>query len=215
MEPRSAFYTSPVVVLDFQSLYPSQVIACVGTVMSLRTCARSLQHCALEHLLSLCISFPCITATTCATRPAWAARRPAEARRSQKRECHVRHRPDLFRLCSAPPLPGGSLANVRRAFGVTELALQPGVVPALAELVHITPNGAMFAPPATRPGVLPRLLSEVRAHRVRRSFCVSECTEPSSPRRSLTRASWSRRRSRRRRRTRACCSAASPRASWA
>jgi DNA polymerase zeta len=29
MEPESAFYTSPVVVLDFQSLYPSQVIACV------------------------------------------------------------------------------------------------------------------------------------------------------------------------------------------
>ena len=27
MEPRSGYYTSPVVVLDFQSLYPSQVIA--------------------------------------------------------------------------------------------------------------------------------------------------------------------------------------------
>ena len=29
MEPESKLYTSPVVVLDFQSLYPSQVIACV------------------------------------------------------------------------------------------------------------------------------------------------------------------------------------------
>lgn len=42
MEPKSAFYTSPVIVLDFQSLYPSVMIAynycfstCVGRIVSL------------------------------------------------------------------------------------------------------------------------------------------------------------------------------------
>ncbi len=69
---------------------------------------------------------------------------------------------------------GGSLANVRRTFGAAELALQPGVVPALAELVHIAPNGVMFAPPATRPGVLPRLLSEVSMARAS-AHCVLVC----------------------------------------
>lgn len=41
MEPESRFYTSPVVVLDFQSLYPSMIIAynlcfstCLGKIVS-------------------------------------------------------------------------------------------------------------------------------------------------------------------------------------
>jgi hypothetical protein len=67
-------------------------------------------------------------------------------------------------LGRAPPPGGASLAGVRRKFGCAELALPPGVVPALAEMLHIAPNGALFAPPSVRPGVLPRLLSEVRPH---------------------------------------------------
>lgn len=118
MEPQSGFYTSPVVVLDFQSLYPSQVIA-----------------------YNLCYS-------TC--------------------------------LGRAPQGPARSLAGVRRKFGVTELALQPGVVPELVEAVHIAPNGALFAPPAVRPGVLPRLLSEILETRVMVKAALK--TAPSSAR---------------------------------
>ena len=36
MEPESRFYTSPVIVLDFQSLYPSMIIAynlCYSTIV--------------------------------------------------------------------------------------------------------------------------------------------------------------------------------------
>jgi DNA polymerase zeta len=36
MEPKSKFYTDPVIVLDFQSLYPSMIIAynlCYSTIM--------------------------------------------------------------------------------------------------------------------------------------------------------------------------------------
>jgi hypothetical protein len=40
--------------------------------------------------------------------------------------------------------------------------LQPGVIPDLVDKLHITPNGAMFAPPSVVPGVLPRMLSEAR-----------------------------------------------------
>ena len=158
MAPESGFYTSPVVVLDFQSLYPSQVIA-----------------------YNLCYS-------TC---------------------------------LGAAPTPGaGALAGVRRKFGAAELTLPPGVVPELAERVHITPNGSMFAPPAVRPGVLPRLLSEARcrvdAARDVRMLCRVLLLSRAhlGARRFWRRASWSRRRSRRRAPRSACCSAASWRASW-
>ena len=40
--------------------------------------------------------------------------------------------------------------------------MQPGVIPELVDKLHITPNGAMFAPPSVVPGVLPRLLAEVQ-----------------------------------------------------
>jgi DNA polymerase zeta len=55
MEPRSLFYTHPVVVLDFQSLYPSIMIAynyCFST------CLGRLQHFSKAQLVHLsCIIF--------------------------------------------------------------------------------------------------------------------------------------------------------------
>lgn len=80
MEPNSGFYTSPVVVLDFQSLYPSQIIA-----------------------YNLCYS-------TCLGKVPGPAEAPA----------------------------GGA----QRKFGAAALRLPKGLLPAVEERVHITPNGA-------------------------------------------------------------------------
>ena len=64
-------------------------------------------------------------------------------------------------LGRVPPRGGGSLAGVKQKFGSAHLVLQPGVIPELADKLHITPNGALFAPPSVLPGVLPRMLTEV------------------------------------------------------
>ncbi len=99
MEPRSRFYENPVCVLDFQSLYPSMVIA-----------------------YNLCFS-------TALGRPAHVAGGAAA-------------RLGALEAWEAPPLP----------CGVDELV--------------IAPNGAAFAPASARPGVLPRLLSEILETRI-------------------------------------------------
>ena len=127
MDPASGYYTSPVIVLDFQSLYPSQVIACVACVVHAHgACSRN------SRRYNLCFS-------TC--------------------------------LGMAPLRGGGSLAGVPRKFGAAQLTLEAGVIPSLVDKMHIAPNGAMFVPPSVRPGVLPRMLSEVRRVPVRFAAC--------------------------------------------
>ncbi len=99
MEPRSRFYENPVCVLDFQSLYPSMVIA-----------------------YNLCFS-------TALGRPAHVA--------------------------------GGAPARL----GALEAWTAPPLPCRVDELV-VAPNGAAFAPASARPGLLPRLLSEILETRV-------------------------------------------------
>ncbi|EFJ43266.1 hypothetical protein VOLCADRAFT_66026, partial [Volvox carteri f. nagariensis] len=97
MEPESRMYTCPVVVLDFQSLYPSQIIA-----------------------YNMCYS-------TCVGRP-------QHARAGMHRSClhRVVHRV----VHQRPPFPWRH------------------------------PNGIAYVPPKVRPGVLPRMLSEILNTRV-------------------------------------------------
>lgn len=89
MEPSSGFYTSPVVVLDFQSLYPSQIIA-----------------------YNICYS-------TC--------------------------------LGKVPGPADAAVGGRARKFGAYELKLPKGLLPAIEERVHVTPNGAPTRPPAHPP----------------------------------------------------------------
>ncbi|GFH16260.1 DNA polymerase, partial [Haematococcus lacustris] len=132
MEPESRMYTSPVVVLDFQSLYPSQMIA-----------------------YNLCYS-------TCLGRPS-----------------HVRAGQAAAALASADsgtdPAAGAKAgtagaAGVGVRLGVTSYAVPPGVMTAGGPLdpdsLVIAPNGVAYAPASVRPGVLPRMLSELLNTRV-------------------------------------------------
>ena len=47
----------------------------------------------------------------------------------------------------------------------------------------VTPNGAMFAPPSVRPGILPRLLSEILGTRVMVKSCLKEAPAEAKARR--------------------------------
>ncbi|CAG9460605.1 unnamed protein product [Pedinophyceae sp. YPF-701] len=114
MEPESRMYSSPVVVLDFQSLYPSMIIA-----------------------YNLCFS-------TCLGRPA-----------------HYREG-DGARL--------GILQNMKLREGLLQGDLDPAKL-------NVAPNGVAFAPPAARPGVLPRLLKEILDTRVMVKAAMSRLTK--------------------------------------
>ena len=126
MEPESKMYDDPVAVLDFQSLYPSMVIA-----------------------YNLCYS-------TCMGR----VPRDVDAGDG-----------DPIVARQTPGLGGGPPAKL----GVAELALPRGLLPSLVDGdsssevppgVTCAPNGVMFAPHSARPGVLPRLLTEILDTRV-------------------------------------------------
>lgn len=125
MEPESKMYDDPVAVLDFQSLYPSMVIA-----------------------YNLCYS-------TCMGRV------PRDVDGGDEGSIVARQTPGLG---GAPPAK----------LGVAELALPRGLLPSLingdgseaAPGVTCAPNGVMFAPHSARPGVLPRLLTEILDTRV-------------------------------------------------
>lgn len=120
MEPESKMYTDPVAVLDFQSLYPSMVIA-----------------------YNLCYS-------TCLGR----VPRGTRGRGDDQDDDGLAR--DPVRLgCAHLALPRGLLPSI---VGGSGPAAGPGVT--------CTPNGVVFAPPAVRPGVLPRLLAEILDTRV-------------------------------------------------
>eukprot|EP00775_Hariotina_reticulata_P012068 gene12067-12209_t len=145
MEPESRMYSCPVIVLDFQSLYPSLVIA-----------------------YNLCY-------TTCVGRPAHAAAAVAAAcQRPGNQGAAAGGTPAESAAPGRDPvgcqlheqLPAGT--GVR--LGVSSYAPPPDALlpggAADAEGLILAPNGVAFVPPRVRPGVLPRLLHEILATRV-------------------------------------------------
>ncbi|GIL62894.1 hypothetical protein Vafri_17102, partial [Volvox africanus] len=127
MEPESRMYSSPVVVLDFQSLYPSMIIAynlcystCVGRPNHARAAGQPVRLGVTQY------SYP-----VGAVLPTTAATASADASSGDD---------------------GGGAAGAAAAAAVDDLI--------------ITPNGIAYVPPQVRPGVLPRMLSEILNTRV-------------------------------------------------
>jgi DNA polymerase zeta len=154
MEPESRMYCHPVVVLDFQSLYPSMVIA---YNLCYSTCVGRPAHAAAA-------------AVAAASAHAAAANAAAASSQQQSSACG-----GLGLRSSVPQHPAGS--GVR--LGVTSYAppadaLLPGGAVDPEGLV-IAPNGVAFLPPSVRPGVLPRLLHEILATRVMVKAAMKRC----------------------------------------
>ncbi|GLC55953.1 hypothetical protein PLESTB_001048500, partial [Pleodorina starrii] len=131
MEPESRLYSSPVVVLDFQSLYPSQVIAynlcystCVGRPQHARAAGQPVRLGVTQY------SYP-----VGAVLPSAGAAAAVESDRS-----------------------GGS--------GDGGGAATDSAAAATPDSIIISPNGIAYVPPEVRPGVLPRMLSEILNTRV-------------------------------------------------
>ena len=138
MEPESRIHAHPVAVLDFQSLYPSMVIAynlCFSTLVG-----------RAEHVASGAAREACARGEGAGVPPADASS-PAPT--------------------PAAPVGGGGGGEGAR-LGVGRLAVPPSALagPASPASLTIPPNGVAFVPAAVRAGVLPRMLDDILAARV-------------------------------------------------
>lgn len=180
MEPESGFYTSPVVVLDFQSLYPSQIIAyniCYSTCLGKTPTPGSKE--AAEVLAGKHRRFGAAGLTLPKGLLAAAEERvhitPNGAPPTQP--THPRVRPSIHHSPEhAAPFLAASLwiaGLLASADTPSPIALPP------ARRAHAT--GTMFLPPDMRAGLLPRLLSEILDTRVmvksalKKAQCRPDC----------------------------------------
>ena len=151
MEPEGKYYSSPVAVLDFRSLYPSVIIAynyCYSTCLGKLS---ALQH-TLEGTaagghrfgcLDLSVRGFCTSEEAAANRSSEAQLRAALTRLSRGRS-----------LAGADDVSGGESAAGSAGEGSSApRSIEGGL--------HASPNGLLFASASTRPGVLPRLLREI------------------------------------------------------
>lgn len=169
MEPESRLYTSPVIVLDFQSLYPSMVIAynlCFSTCLG-----RPRHHNQQQQGPRLGIK------ESYAAPPGLLAKAGLGPEASRGKGQGAR--------CVLPSDPSAPLEGARHACAIAWRALvllcpTPEPRGNLQELV-VSPNGVAFSPPSHRPGVLPRLLREILETRVMVKGAMKRAPQASVP----------------------------------
>ena len=160
MEPEGKFYTSPVIVLDFRSLYPSVIIAynycystCLGPIRSLTT---MLDGGVTNH------RFGCLDLSV----RGFCTKEEARQHRTPAAQLHA----TLTRLSNGRPLcpetaeeqAAAAAAAVERPVpGSAGSGESSGPLPATPCGLHAAPNGVLFTSSSSRPGVLPRLLREI------------------------------------------------------
>ena len=153
MEPEGKFYTSPVIVLDFRSLYPSVIIAynycystCLGPVRSLTSMLDGSSHGGHR--------FGCLDLSM----RGFCTAEEAEKHRSPAAQVHaaLTRLAQGRRICPEPSADGSSGAVCSGGDGVDS-----SKEPSLSCGVHAAPNGVLFTSATSRPGILPRLLREI------------------------------------------------------
>ena len=183
MEPEGRFYTSPVVVLDFRSLYPSVIIAynycystCLGPLATLErllnggTAANGGERGDGSHVAH---RFGCLELSArgfCTSAEAAAHHTPA----AQLHACLRRLTGDRAIGTELPRAVATASVATTTDPGFSAAACEQDVTDAAengscngtaaghrASGLHASPNGVLFTTAATRPGVLPRLLKEI------------------------------------------------------
>jgi DNA polymerase zeta len=190
MEPESRLYTSPVVVLDFQSLYPSLIIAynlCFTTAMGRPAHAKAAAA-AFSNAFGAALAGGAGAGAGnpagggaqdggSAAAAAAAAAEEEEAALAAAAAAAAAATGGGFGLggggegggggggSAAGPGGGGGIRLGVSTYAPPPAALAPGG--ALdGERCTVAPNGVAYAPPSARPGVLPRMLHEILATRV-------------------------------------------------
>lgn len=162
MEPESRLYSCPVVVLDFQSLYPSLVIAynlCYTTMVGRPTHAAAAVAAATA-------------ASSSSSQPTGTPASSDRGRNTPSQQVGVSSQ-QKQQLPQQQP-PGVGIRMGVSSYSPPVAALVPGGA-ADPEGLVIAPSGVAFLPPRVRPGVLPRLLHEILATRVMVKAAMKRC----------------------------------------
>ncbi|GFR46656.1 hypothetical protein Agub_g8267, partial [Astrephomene gubernaculifera] len=178
MEPESRLYGSPVVVLDFQSLYPSQIIAynmcystCVGRTAHARAGGQPVRLGVTQYSYPVGAVLPTATSGGGAAAAAAAAVAAAAGATITCSPPHSSSPPS-----SSPTSDNAAAQEAATAAGAA--ATKPGraahagssssssTCAATPDNLIICPNGVAYVPPEVRPGVLPRMLSEILNTRI-------------------------------------------------